>query len=86
VITAMITPFAADGSVDLELAARLACHLVDHGSDGLVICGTTGESPTLSWDEQHQLFSAVKAAVGGRVQASGRDREQLHRRGRGGHR
>ncbi len=67
VITAMITPFAADGSVELELAARLACHLVDHGSDGLVICGTTGESPTLSWDEQHQLFSAVKAAVGGRA-------------------
>jgi 4-hydroxy-tetrahydrodipicolinate synthase len=67
VITAMVTPFAADGSVDLELAARLASHLVDHGSDGLVLCGTTGESPTLSWDEQHQLFSAVKAAVGGRA-------------------
>jgi len=67
VITAMVTPFAADGSVDLELAARLASHLVDHGSDGLVLCGTTGESPTLSWDEQHQLFSAVKVAVGGRA-------------------
>jgi 4-hydroxy-tetrahydrodipicolinate synthase len=67
VITAMVTPFAADGSVDLELAARLASHLVDHGSDGLVICGTTGESPTLSWDEQHQLFSAVKGAVGSRA-------------------
>ena len=67
VLTAMVTPFAADGSVDLDLAARLATHLVDHGSDGLVICGTTGESPTLSWDEQHQLFSAVKAAVGGRA-------------------
>jgi 4-hydroxy-tetrahydrodipicolinate synthase len=53
--------------VDLELAARLASHLVDHGSDGLVLCGTTGESPTLSWDEQHQLFSAVKVAVGGRA-------------------
>jgi 4-hydroxy-tetrahydrodipicolinate synthase len=67
VLTAMVTPFAADGSVDLQLAARLASHLVDHGSDGLVICGTTGESPTLSWDEQHQLFSAVKEAVGGRA-------------------
>ena len=67
VVTAMVTPFAADGSVDLELAAQLATHLVDHGSDGLVLCGTTGESPTLSWDEQHQLFSAVKAAVGGRA-------------------
>jgi len=67
VITAMVTPFAADGSVDLELAARLAVHLVDHGSDGLVLCGTTGESPTLSWEEQHQLFSAVKGAVGARA-------------------
>ena len=63
VITAMITPFSADGSVDLPMAAKLASHLVDHGSDGLVICGTTGESPTLSWDEQHQLFSAVKACL-----------------------
>ena len=67
VITAMITPFSADGSVDLPMAAKLASHLVDHGSDGLVICGTTGESPTLSWDEQHQLFSAVKSAVGDRA-------------------
>jgi 4-hydroxy-tetrahydrodipicolinate synthase len=63
----MVTPFGASGAVDLELAARLAVHLVDHGSDGLVLCGTTGESPTLSWDEQHQLFSAVKAAVGSRA-------------------
>ncbi len=44
----MVTPFGADGSVDLDLAARLAVHLVEHGSDGLVLCGTTGESPTLS--------------------------------------
>jgi 4-hydroxy-tetrahydrodipicolinate synthase len=67
VLTAMVTPFAADGSVDLDLAARLASYLVEHGSDGLVLCGTTGESPTLSWDEQHQLFSAVKSAVGDRA-------------------
>ncbi len=67
VVTAMVTPFAADGSVDLELAARLADHLVAHGSDGLVLCGTTGESPTLSWAEQHALFAAVKAAVGDRA-------------------
>ena len=67
VITAMVTPFRPDGAVDLELAARLAAHLVDHGSDGLVLCGTTGESPTLSWAEQHQLFTAVKAAVGDRA-------------------
>ena len=63
VLTAMVTPFAADGSVDLDLAARLAAHLTAKGSDGLVVCGTTGESPTLSWDEQHQLFAAVKGVV-----------------------
>ena len=63
----MVTPFAPDGSVDLALAGRLADHLVRHGSDGLVLCGTTGESPTLSWAEQHALFAAVKEAVGGRA-------------------
>ena len=63
----MVTPFAADGSVDLDLAARLAVHLVEHGSDGLVLCGTTGESPTLSWQEQHEIFAAVKGAVGTRA-------------------
>jgi len=66
-LTAMVTPFAADGSVDLDLAARLADHLVASGSDGLVVCGTTGESPTLSWEEQHRLFAAVKGAVGERA-------------------
>jgi len=66
-LTAMVTPFRADGAVDLDLAARLAVHLVDHGSDGLVLCGTTGESPTLSWQEQHELFEAVKRAVAGRA-------------------
>jgi putrescine transport system substrate-binding protein len=66
-LTALVTPFAADGSVDLELAARLADHLVTQGSDGLVICGTTGESPTLSWEEQHRLFAAVQQAVAGRA-------------------
>jgi 4-hydroxy-tetrahydrodipicolinate synthase len=63
----MVTPFAADGSIDLDLAARLAVHLVEHGSDGLVLCGTTGESPTLSWQEQHEIFAAVKGAVGSRA-------------------
>ncbi|MFM7314947.1 MAG: dihydrodipicolinate synthase family protein, partial [Cyanobium sp.] len=63
----MVTPFDAEGSVDLEVAARLADHLVRHGSDGLVICGTTGESPTLSWQEQKDLFLAVKGAVTGRA-------------------
>ena len=47
-VTAMVTPFDAEGAVDLALAGRLARHLVDEGSEGLVVCGTTGESPTLS--------------------------------------
>ena len=47
----MVTPFAADGSLDVDKARRLARHLVENGSDGLVISGTTGESPTLSADE-----------------------------------
>jgi 4-hydroxy-tetrahydrodipicolinate synthase len=63
----MVTPFRQDGAIDLDLAARLADHLVANGSDGLVLCGTTGESPTLSWQEQHELFAAVKAAVGSRA-------------------
>lgn len=63
-LTAMVTPFGGDGRVDLALAGRLARHLVDEGSDGLVVSGTTGESPTLSWQEQHQLFEAVRRAVG----------------------
>jgi 4-hydroxy-tetrahydrodipicolinate synthase len=67
VVTAMVTPFAADGGLDLALAARLADHLVSHGSDSLVLCGTTGESPTLTWEEQHRLFAAVREAVAGRA-------------------
>ena len=67
VITAMVTPFASTGAVDFQQAGRLAAHLVDNGSDGLVVCGTTGESPTLSWEEQHQLLATVKAAVGDRA-------------------
>ena len=64
VVTAMVTPFDASGAVDLPLVARLARHLVEQGSDGLVVCGTTGESPTLSWNEQLQLLQAVREAVG----------------------
>ncbi|MDB9524451.1 4-hydroxy-tetrahydrodipicolinate synthase [Oscillatoria sp. CS-180] len=67
VITAMVTPFGEDGSVNYAIAEALAAHLVENGSDGLVICGTTGESPTLSWDEELQLFKSVKAAVGDRA-------------------
>ena len=66
-LTAMVTPFDGEGNVDFSMAGRLACHLVDQGSDGLVVCGTTGESPTLSWDEQAQLLAAVREAVGSGV-------------------
>lgn len=65
VITAMLTPFGADGSLDVEGAKKLARHLVDNGSEGLVICGTTGESPTLSHEEKLRLLEAVKSEVGG---------------------
>ncbi len=64
VITAMITPFTEDGRVNYAVAETLAIHLVENGSDGLVICGTTGESPTLSWSEEYELFKTVKQAVG----------------------
>ncbi|MBE9056497.1 4-hydroxy-tetrahydrodipicolinate synthase [Sphaerospermopsis sp. LEGE 08334] len=67
VITAMITPFKADGSVNYEVAGKLAANLVDNGTDTLVICGTTGESPTLSWDEEYQLFVEVLQAVAGKA-------------------
>lgn len=67
VITAMVTPFSGDGSLNLEGAKALASYLVDHGSDGLVLCGTTGESPTLSSDEKMALFEAVTAEVGERA-------------------
>ena len=63
-LTAMVTPFDTAGRVDLALAGRLARHLVDEGSDGIVVCGTTGESPTLSWKEQHHLLETVRNAVG----------------------
>lgn len=67
VITAMVTPFAEDGSVNYAVAEKLAVHLIDHGSDGLVVCGTTGESPTLSWSEEYEMFKVVKQAVGNRA-------------------
>jgi 4-hydroxy-tetrahydrodipicolinate synthase len=67
VITAMVTPFAEDGSVDHEAARGLARHLVDNGSHGLVVAGTTGESPTLSDDEKLELFQAILDEVGDRA-------------------
>lgn len=67
VLTAMISPFKEDGSVNYEVAERLAVHLADNGTDTLVVCGTTGESPTLSWDEEYQFFQVVQKAVAGKA-------------------
>jgi 4-hydroxy-tetrahydrodipicolinate synthase len=67
VLTAIVTPFRADGSLHLERFQELARHLVDHGSDGLVVAGTTGESPTLTDDEKVELFAAAVDAVGDRA-------------------
>src|SRR5947209_11107914 len=61
VLTAMVTPFDAQGRVDEEAAVRLMHHLIDHGSDGLVLCGTTGEAATLD-DEEH--LGVIELAVG----------------------
>jgi 4-hydroxy-tetrahydrodipicolinate synthase len=67
VLTAIVTPFHADGSVDYDRFRELAQHLVDHGSDGLVVTGTTGESPTLTDDERFELYAAAVDAVGERA-------------------
>ena len=63
-ITAMVTPFDEQGQVDYEQAKRLAKAMLDSGSDGVVLSGTTGESPTLSTEEKLRLFAEVKGAVG----------------------
>jgi len=67
VLTAMVTPMTVTGEVDVEAAVRLATHLVDHGHDGLVLNGTTGESPTTHAPEKADLIAAVVAAVGDRA-------------------
>jgi len=67
VLTAMVTAFADDGSVDLEGTARVASHLADTGHDGVVVLGTTGESPTVSPEEAGRVLRAVIDAVGDRV-------------------
>ncbi|MFP3992505.1 4-hydroxy-tetrahydrodipicolinate synthase [Streptomyces sp. E11-3] len=67
VLTAMVTPFTADGALDLDGAQQLAAHLVDAGNDGLIINGTTGESPTTSDAEKTELVRAVLEAVGDRA-------------------
>jgi len=67
VLTAMATAFHDDGSVDLEGTARIATHLVDHGHDGVVVSGTTGESATTSVAEDGEILAAVRDAVGDRA-------------------
>ena len=63
----MVTPFTEEGQVNYAMAEKLASHLIDNGSDALVVCGTTGESPTLTWEEEHDLFRAVQSAAAGRA-------------------
>jgi 4-hydroxy-tetrahydrodipicolinate synthase len=67
VLTAIVTPFAEDGSLNVDGFKRLCAHLVDNGSDGLVVAATTGEAPTLSDEERLALFAAALEAVGGRA-------------------
>jgi 4-hydroxy-tetrahydrodipicolinate synthase len=67
ILTAIATPFKADGSVDYQAFRALAAHLVANGSDGLVVTGTTGESPTLSDDERFALYEAAVDEVGDRA-------------------
>jgi 4-hydroxy-tetrahydrodipicolinate synthase len=67
ILTAIVTPFKADGAVDLERFRELAAHLVENGSDGLVVTGTTGESPTLSDDERFALYAAAVEEIGDRA-------------------
>jgi 4-hydroxy-tetrahydrodipicolinate synthase len=66
VLTAMVTPFSADGQVNESATIRLVNHLLETGSDGIVVCGTTGESPTLTHEEKLRLFRLVKETVGTR--------------------
>jgi 4-hydroxy-tetrahydrodipicolinate synthase len=74
----MITPFKADGSVDYEAAEKLAAQLTADGSDGVVVSGTTGESPSLSDDEKIELLKAVKLAIPGKNVVAGTGSNDTH--------
>ncbi|WP_299493603.1 4-hydroxy-tetrahydrodipicolinate synthase [Acaryochloris sp. IP29b_bin.137] len=63
ILTAMVTPFTETGAMNFSVAEALAVHLAEHGTDTLVVCGTTGESPTLTWQEEYELFQVVHQAV-----------------------
>ena len=79
-LTAMITPFDEDGEVDYEQARKLAKGVIDSGSDGLVIGGTTGESPSMSDEEKLRLFGEVKEAVGDRAAVVAGTTDNNHRK------
>lgn len=78
VLTAMVTPFAPDGSLDAEATANLARWLVEHGNDGLVVAGTTGESPVLTDEERIELFRIVREAVDVPVVAGATTNDTAH--------
>lgn len=67
VLTAMVTPMLANGEVDYDAVEKLATHLAENGSDAIVVCGTTGEAPTLSFTEELEILSSVKRAVNGKA-------------------
>ena len=71
VLTAIVTPFRGDGSIDFDVFQSLAQRLVEQGSEGLVVAGTTGEAPTLLDDERLDLFRAAIEAVGGEASVVG---------------
>src|ERR1700675_1186199 len=77
-LTAMITPFKKDGSVDYEAAEKLAVMLVADGSDGVIVSGTTGESPALSDDEKVELVKAIKKAIPGKNVVAGTGSNDTH--------
>jgi len=78
VVTAMVTPFSDDGSLDLDAAVAVARWLADHGSDGLVVAGTTGEGPVLTDDEKVDLWRAVSDAVTIPVVAASASNDTAH--------
>ena len=71
IMTAMVTPFTAGGDVDYKKAAQLARHLLNNGTDTVVVCATTGEAPTLSSEEKLRLFDAVKNEIGNKIMVCG---------------
>ena len=78
-LTAIVTPFKSDGAIDFERFSELALHLVENGSDGIVVAGTTGESPTLTDDERLELFRVAVDTLERQGDRRRRHRHLLHR-------